>query len=208
MGNRAPIAHFGSLDAQLLGASVDALTAGPLVVKDMEERGITIEGHTLDATQLPVDIFDTATAFDELLMSAGGPGLLWKEQGALEALSTVAVGMVELERGMHGQADGTTRSAVSQASKGRFAVLIERNRRNAALTGCRLVDVPRIIGRIGRQIGGKLVEGHDGVLIQGTKIGDIAFVEGLSVVGQHDGAIVSDGTHRDARAIAPRLVLS
>jgi hypothetical protein len=62
-------------------------------------------------------------------------------------------------------------------------MLVEWNRRNAAMTGGCLIDVPRIRGRIGGQIGVKAVKGHDRVLVQGPKIGDIAFVEGLRVVG-------------------------
>ena len=87
MGNRAPIAHFGSLNAQLFGASVDALTAGPLVVKDMEERPSAIQRHALDATKFPVDIFDTAFAFGELLVFAGLSCFFWKEQRTLEVAS-------------------------------------------------------------------------------------------------------------------------
>ena len=136
-------------------------------------------------------------------MFAGLSCFFWKEQGTLEALGTVAIGMVELKSGMHRHADGTTRSAVRQAGKGRFAVLVEWNRRDAAMASWCLIHVPRIIGRIRRQIGGKLLEGHDGLLRQGTKIGDIAFVEGQGVLSQHHGSIVRMGRNGDASAITP-----
>ena len=61
----------------------------------MEEWPIAIQRHTLDAAQFPVDIFDTAFPFGELLVFAGLSCFFWKEQGALEALGTVAVGMGE-----------------------------------------------------------------------------------------------------------------
>ena len=170
----------------------------------MEERPLAIQGDTLDAAQFPVDILDAAFAFEELVVRAGGPGWLGKEQGTLKALSTVAVGMVELGGGVHGQANGATRNAIRQASEGRSALLLERDSRNAAVTSCRLVDIPRIKGRISGQMGGKVVEGHNGLLIQGAKVGDIAFIERLGVVGQHDSAIVSYGADRHPGTIAPK----
>src|SRR5260221_12176325 len=100
--------------------------------------------HALDAAQFPVDILDAAFAFGELLMRAGGPGFLWKEQGALEALSAVAIGMIERCGGVHGQADRATRSAVRQAGNRGRAVLVERDRRDCAMTGWRRIDLPRI----------------------------------------------------------------
>ena len=50
------------------------------------------------------DILDAAFAEGLLVVCAACPGLLWKEQGTAEALSTIAVGVVECESGMHGQA--------------------------------------------------------------------------------------------------------
>src|SRR5258708_12180015 len=163
--------------------------------------------HALDAAQFPVDILDAAFAFGDLLMRAGGPGFLWKEQGAREALSGVAIGMIERCGGVHGQADRATRSAVRQAGKRGRAVLVEGDSRDAAMTSWRLIDVPRIKSGISSQVGGELPQGHDSLLIQGTKIGDIAFIEGLGVVGEHDGAIVSNRRDRHARTIAPEQFL-
>src|SRR5712691_10643699 len=114
----------------------------------------------LPAAPFPVDIRDAATAFGELLMCAGGCGRLGKEPGRLPALRALAVGRVELFRGMHGQADGATRRAVRQASERRFALLVERQRRDAAMTSGRLRDIAGILGRISREIGGKLVQGQ------------------------------------------------
>ena len=69
------------------------------------------------------------------------------------------------------------------------------------------MDIPRIKSRISSQIRGKLVEGHDRLLIQGTKIGDIAFIKRLRIVGEHDATIVSYGRDRNAGAIAPEKLL-
>jgi hypothetical protein len=52
-------------------------------------------------------------------------------------------------------------------------------------------------------MGGELLEDHDRLLIYPTKVGDIAFIEGLRVVGQHDAAIVGYGGDRHASAIPP-----
>ena len=42
--HRADVAHFGPLNAQVLGLAVDAFGAGALVVNDAVERAIAIEG--------------------------------------------------------------------------------------------------------------------------------------------------------------------
>src|SRR5258708_34216476 len=94
--------------------------------------------HALDAAQFPVDILDAAFAFGELLMRAGGPGFLWKEQGALEALSAVAIGMIERGGGVHVQAERATRSAVRQTDIRGSAGLAEGDPRAAAKAICLL----------------------------------------------------------------------
>ncbi len=108
---------------------------------------------------------------------------------------------------MHRQADRTQGSADSQASQGRFALLGKWDSRDAAVTSCRLIDIPAILSSVGRQMSGKVVEGHNCLLIQGTEIGDIAFIERLRVVGEHDAAIVSYGRDSYPRPRAPEKFL-
>ena len=52
-----------------------------------------------------------------------------------------------------------------------------------AMTSRYLVDIPGIVGCVSCDVGGIVLQRQDGTLIQGTKIGDIAFIEGQSVVG-------------------------
>ncbi len=51
-------------------------------------------------------------------------------------------------------------------------------------------------------MGGELIKRHDGSLEEGTKIGDIGFVERQGVLGQHHIAIDRIGTGSDTSAIA------
>jgi len=69
----------------------------------------------------------------------------------------------------------------------------------------RLIDIPVVEGGIGGDMGGQLVRGKDGVLEERAVIGDIRFVEGQGVLGQHHIAIdrISRGGH--AGAIAPNV---
>jgi hypothetical protein len=119
---------------------VDGLTALVLGVEDVEERPVMIQGGELFPADFPVDIFHAAFAFGELRMRAGLSCACWKEQGTLEAVRTVAVGVIELFGEMHGQADGTAWGAIRQAITGRLTVLVELNRRDAFMTNCRFLD--------------------------------------------------------------------
>jgi hypothetical protein len=56
-------------------------------------------------------------------------------------------------------------------------------------------------------MGGILIERDDRLLIQGTEIGDIAFIEGLGVFGQHHIAVIGHGGRRHAGTIAPEQFL-
>lgn len=203
IGDRATIANSGTLDTSLFGKSVDAFTASSLVVESTEERTIAIEGDTLDATQFPGDVLHTAFAFDTLFVLTRLASLRRKKQGALEALSMIARGMIEEDGRMHGQADGTARSAMSQASKrclGRFS---ERNSSDAVVTSGGFMDVPRIIGCIADQVGREVIEGENGLTRERAERRDIVFVEGLSLFGEHDGSLLSHDGGSDAGPRAP-----
>lgn len=52
---------------------------------------------------------------------------------------------------------------------------------------------------------GKEAEGGNGSQIQRLKRGDIAFIEGLGVLGEDDIAVVGGGCRNDARARAPEI---
>ena len=52
-------------------------------------------------------------------------------------------------------------------------------------------------------MGGELIESENRLMIQGTKIRDIAFIEGLSIFSQHDIAVIGVRRGSHARAIAP-----
>ena len=54
--------------------------------------------------------------------------------------------------------------------------------------------------------GTELVRGNDGTPVEGTIIGDVRFIEGQGVLGQHHIAIDGIGGCRDPRAIAPEVL--
>ncbi len=69
--NGADVARFGSLDAQVLGLAVDAFTGGALVVDDLVEGTLAIQGDAHQPTSFLVDVLDTAFLFAKLLVVAG-----------------------------------------------------------------------------------------------------------------------------------------
>ncbi len=148
------IAHFWSFDAQCLGLAIDALGRGALIVDGMVQRSVAIKRHAHLATQFPVDIFDTAFALEKLRMGAALAGFLRKEQRTAEALGEIAPRVAELEVRCHRQLLRTQRGAVSQPFVERMGMLIEGNGPDAALHARSLVHIPRIEGRIRRDIDG------------------------------------------------------
>lgn len=99
--------------------------------------------------------------------------------------------MVELLGGRHGQADGAAGSAISQAGKGRLAVLIERNRSDASMTSWCLIGIPGIKGGISSEMSRELSQSEHGVLIQGTKVRDVASTLGLAEFSQPHVCVLS-----------------
>lgn len=198
--------HFGSLNAQFFGLTVDAFTTGTLGVNSVVERAIAIQGDTGLTAALGIDIFNAPFAFGELLVLAGGSCLLRKKQGATKALRTIAVGMIEPEGRMHAQADGTQWHAISVAFVDRMAMLVERHGGDAAQAKRVLMNVPRIKGRISCEIGGELIERNDGLLVEGAIIRDIVLVERLGLFGQDDIPIVRGGGCCHSRAVAPHVL--
>src|SRR5437879_3323118 len=86
----------------------------------------------------------------------------------------------------------------------RMAVPILGNGGNASMAGSSLVDIPGIEGCIGRHMGWKGLQGDSSTLVEGAKVGDISFVEGLSILSQHDIAVVGSGGRYHARTISPK----
>ncbi len=158
-------------------------------------------------TAFAVDILDTAFAFGKLFMLTAVSVGRGKEQGAAEALSAVAVGMLKLIGRMHAQPDGTQRRAIRIALKDRVAMLIEGNGSNTAMTSSALIDVPGIKGGIGRHMGGIEAQRDDGTLVEGAIVRHIGLIEGLGVLSEHDIAIGGNGGRRHAGAIAPQVFL-
>jgi hypothetical protein len=192
-----------TFNASLFGKRVDPLTTGPLIGESTEERAIAIESDPLDAAQLPIDILDAAFAFGEWYVFAGLSSGLWKEQRALEALSTKAVGVMELQGRMQRQANGAERSAISETIKGRCGGLSERNSGNAPVTGSRFGDRPCVRGGISREMGGKVVESKDCLARKRTERRDIVRSERLRVFGEHNGSLFGDNGGGDTGSRAP-----
>ena len=83
--------------------TVDALASGPLVVDRVVLGTGAIEQDAPKATELTIDVLDTAFLFAKLLMLTGLAGAQGKEERTAIALGAVAVGMLELVGGMHAQ---------------------------------------------------------------------------------------------------------
>ena len=141
-------------DAKSLGLTIDAFSGSALGVDGMVERPIAIEGHAHLPTQFAVDIFDTATALGKLGMVTRVSRALWKEQWATEALSAEALGVVELEGGLHAKLFGTAWGAISIALVDGMGVLIEGHGPDALMQSGALVDIPGIESGIGGDVGG------------------------------------------------------
>ncbi len=68
-----------------------------------------------------------------------------------------------------------------------------------------LVDIPGIVGGIGRHVQRKVPQPRHQLDEQGQVIADIALVEGVGELGQDDIAIVGRGGGSDAGAVAPLI---
>ena len=202
MSNRAAITDVWALNAFGLRLTVDALSRGALVRDGVVKRAVTVEGDTPLPAPFPVDIFDTATAFEKLLVGAGLPGFFGKEQGTAEALGARAVGMLELKVRRHRQLFRAERSAVGLPFIKRVGVLVEWNGRDAAKQEGSLVDVPGIESGVSGDIDGIGIYGQHHLVVEATKVGDITLIERLGELSQHDIAVDGIGASRDAGAIA------
>ena len=205
IADRVAIAHLGPFDAQLFGLTVDALGAGALVIHRVVERAVAIEGHAHLATELPVEVLDTAFAFGKLRMVAGLAAWLRKKQRAAKALRAIAVGVGELKGGMHAPAFLTQRHAIRSAMTLRMAMGIEGDGRHAVTMSHHLVHIPGIEGRIGGQMRGKKAQGTHGANVGREEVTDVVFIEGQGVLSQHHIPIHGDDRAGYARAVAPEV---
>lgn len=110
-------------DAQRLDPAVDTLVGSTPVIESVVERAGAIQGDELDTAEFPVAIPDTAFAFRKLFVLARLARFFGEEQGTVETLSRVAVGVVKLLCQMRGQTDGAEQCAIRQTSKGSFGQL-------------------------------------------------------------------------------------
>ena len=128
-----------------------------------------------------------------------------EEKRAAIALSGIAIRMRIAIGRMHAQPLGTQRDAI-RIKDGRRAS-IKRNRSDAAMANGSVIHIPCVRRSIGSQVSWELLEGMDGLGVKRLEGGDIPFIEGLGVFGQHDIAIVRSGGSSDARAGAPKKLL-
>src|SRR5450631_1009050 len=193
--------NLGILNSKGLSLTIDTFTTGALGVNGLVERTLTIQGEAHLSSTLNIDLFLASFAFGELGVCAGLACWGGKEKRAAIASSTIAVGMSVVEGRMHAQTNWTQRNHIE--IKDGFGMLIERNGSNPTMTGCRFIDIPRIIGSISGHMGWKLLKGNHRLLVERAVIGHIAFIEGLGVFGQHHIAIVWGRGSGDARAVSP-----
>jgi hypothetical protein len=205
--NGADIACFGSFDAQILGLTVDTFAGRTLVVDDVIEGTLAIQGDAHQPPSFLVDVLDTAFLFAKLLVVAGLLRRLRKEQRTAIALRAIAIGMLELVRGVHAQAARTEGGAIRIAFVDGMRMLVERNGGHPGTCGTGLVDVPGVIGSISGDMDGKSREHGHGLDVQRREVGHIAFIEGQGEVSQHDIPVDGIGGCRHARAVAPDVFL-
>src|SRR5258708_27905338 len=103
---------------------------------------------------------------------------------------------------MHAQARLTARGAIRIAGDVFVTMAVERNGSDALAMSQRLVDVPEIESGIGGDVRGKLVGSDNSALKEWTIIGDVGFIEGQGVLGEHDIPIDRVGGRRHPGAIA------
>ena len=104
MAYRANVAYFGAFDASCLCLTIETLASGALGRDGVVERTAAIQQSAHQPPFLPVEVFDTALAFDKLGLLTARSSRLREEQGTAKALSAIAVGVLKEEGGMHAQA--------------------------------------------------------------------------------------------------------
>ena len=208
MPDGATVAEVRTLDPQSLSLAIDTFAGRALVVQPLVERPVAVQGDAHDSSRFPVEVLDTALLLLELFVVAGLASRLWEEQGAEEALGAIAVGMGELEGGVHAQPFGTQRHPIGSALAGGMAMRIEGNRRDTLLPSSALVDIPGVESGVSRQVVGEVLHVGDGLVIEGQKVGNVVHVERLGVLSQHHITIVRGGRGHHARAIAPEVLLA
>jgi hypothetical protein len=194
-----------AFDAQLFGLTIDPFARSTLRIHGFVERTPTIHQDTRPSSRFIIDLDLSSLALLELLMIAGLTSGMRQEEWAAIALSAIAVGMTIEEGRVHAQSFGAKRHPIR--FKDGFAVRVEWDRSHATMTNSRLINVPCIIGCISSQVGWVVTEGNDRLLIEWTKVGDIALIERLRIFGKHDIAVVWGSGSGHPRAIAPNQFL-
>jgi len=204
VSDRSSMTDARALDATLLGVTVDALAGGALVGESVGKRAVAIQRHAWNASEFPVDIRNTAFACGEWRMLTGLARFFGKEERAWEAQSAKAMGVVERDGGMHGQATGTTRSAISQASERGCGRLSEGDGGEAAVASSGIRDVPCSRSSSSSKRRGILIEGSNDLTMEGANRRDVLFLERLGLCSQHHIASVGGSGSGDAGARAPK----
>src|SRR5947209_3742770 len=189
MAYRANVAYFGAFDASCLCLTIETLASGALGRDGVVERTAAIQQSAHQPPFLPVEVFDTALAFDKLGLLTARSSRLREEQGTAKALSAKAVGVLKEEGGMHTQAFGAAWGAIGIARDFFVAMAIERDGSDARPVSHRLIDVPVVVSGISGHMGRELIGGHDGLLEEGAIIRDVSFIEGQGVLSEHHLAI-------------------
>ena len=194
----------GTFNTEFFGLTVDAFTTGTLGVDGPVQRALAIQGDTHETSRLDIDVFDAPFGAGELLViTMSGFKRRGEIQGTTVELCTVAIGMRKAVGWMHTQAFGAAWDAIGITRKRGMAMLVLGDRCNASMDGAFLVDVPGIIGGISRDMDGKRLQSEHSALIERFKGGDIAFIEGLRLLGEHHISVVSSGRCGHPGAITP-----
>jgi len=115
VGHRPPSAHVRPFETQRFGLAIDALSTGALLVDTLIERTVAIQRDAHQPAGFPIQIFDAASSLGELDVITRFRRALGKEQRAAKALGAIAIGVSELEGGLHAQAFGAQQHPIAVA---------------------------------------------------------------------------------------------
>jgi len=201
------VAHSGALQACSFRLAVAAFGTGALAIDPLVERAVTIQSHTHLSAQFPIEVLDTPFSLEKLRVVTALACRRRPEQRAAKALRAVAVGVGKREGGVHAPALGTQGDAIDIAPTLGMPMLVEGDGGDAPTMHDGLIDVPGIEGGISSDVSGKKAEGGHGADVEGNKVGDIAFVKRLGILGEDDIAVDGIGAGRDSRPIAEQTFL-
>lgn len=207
VGNGTSVVDSWSFQTEFFGQAIDAFASSALRVNGAIQGALPIEGDTHQGSRMPIEIFDASFAFGKLLVCAG---FAWRrriQERTAEVLGAIARGMIKLEGGKHTEPLWTTWDTIGIALIQGMAMLIARNCSNASMANSGIRDIPGIKSGVSCDMGRKLVERNDCLLVKRAEEGDVVSIERLSELGKDHITVVSSGGCGDTGTVTPEDVL-